>query len=135
MKRRVILIGLAVVLLAAALVIGNLKDTVRLSGVLEGDNAQEVTITITRTNFDKLFNRMSKNMTVAGEQVNYEYIFAGPIFEMEGYFAAPVRRMNVDGLATQGYLLFDGDLHNAVIQTPREMIYAASDAFISMVLK
>ena len=70
MKRRVILIGLAVVLLAAALVIGNLKDTVRLSGVLEGDNAQEVTITITRTNFDKLFNRMSKNMTVAGEQVN-----------------------------------------------------------------
>lgn len=132
MKKIIILI---VVVIAISIgVIGNVKDTANYSGVL-AENNNKVDIEITKTNLDKIFNKMSEDMIVVGEGVNYRYIFSGDVFDMEKYYAAPIRRMGDIGLATQGYLFFDKEMKNIVIETSQEVVIACTKDFFNMVIK
>ena len=132
MKKIIILI---VVVIAIAIgVIGNVKDTTVICGVL-AENNNKVDIKITKTNLDKIFNKMSEDMIVVGEDVNYRYIFSGYVFDIEKYYAAPIHRMGDTGLATQGYLLFDKEMKNIVIETSQEVVIACTKDFFNMVTK
>lgn len=118
------------------LIVGNIEDTAIQSGVLKENNMTEtINIKITRTNFDKIFNKISRDIMVEGNNINYQYKCSGTIFDMEGYYAVPVRRMDMEGLASQGYLYFDNKMKNFVIETMQENIYSANNDFIDMVIK
>ncbi len=133
--KKIIIYSFLVIVIVSTLVIGNVKDTTVYSGVLQGIDDVDVNVKITRTNFDKIFNKMSEDIIVEGKGVNYRYIFSGIIFEMDGYYAAPIRRMNETGLASQGYLFFDDKMKNIVIETEQERIYSAKEDFVNMVIK
>lgn len=133
MKKRIVF-SFLVIVLVLIFMIGNVKDTTVFSGVLVGIDNVEVDVKITRTNFDKIFNKMSEDIIVEGKGVNYRYIFSGHIFEMEGYYATPIRRMSKTGLASQGYLLFDDKMKNIIIETNQERIYSAEEDFVDMVV-
>ena len=133
MKKIIFAVSMLVIIIAVC-VIGSIKDTVSFNGVTVG-NGDEVNIQITRTVFDKVLNKMSKDMTVAGNDVQYNYTFSGEILDMGKYYAAPVRRMNESGLAAQGYLLFDESMKNIVIQTEEEIIFSCEKEFFDLVIK
>lgn len=133
MKKIIFAVSMLVIIIAVC-VIGSIKDTVSFNGVTVG-NGDEVNIQITRTVFDKVLNKMSKDMTVAGNDVQYNYTFSGEILDMGKYYAAPVRRMNKSGLAAQGYLLFDESMKNIVIQTGEEIIFSCEKEFFDLVIK
>lgn len=132
--KKIIILSFIVIVIVTVLVIGNVKDTAEFSGVLDGTNIA-VDIKITRTTFDKLFNKMSEDMIVNGDGIDYRYIFSGKIFDMDEYYAAPIRRMSETGLATQGYLCFDDKMKNIVIETGQEIIFSCGEEFFDMVIK
>ena len=134
MKKIIILLISIITVIATICIIGNIKDTIIFSGVLAEKN-EEVEVRITRTFFDKVFNKMSENMVVEGNNINYSYIFNRKIFDMERYYTAPIRRMDKSGLAAQGYLYFDDKMENIVIQTEQEIIYSCEQDFFDMVTK
>ena len=133
MKKIIFAVSMLVIIIAVC-VIGSIKDTVSFNGVTVG-NGDEVNIQITRTVFDKILNKISKDMTVAGNDVQYNYTFSGEILDMGKYYAAPVRRTNESGLAAQGYLLFDESMNNIVIQTGEEIIFSCEKEFFDLVIK
>ncbi len=133
--KKIIIYSFLVIVIVSTLVIGNVKDTTVYSGVLQGTDDVDVNVKITRTNFDKIFNKMSEDIIVEGKGVNYRYIFSGIILEMEGYYAAPIRRMSETGLASQGYLFFDDKMKNIAIETGQERIYSGNEDFVNMVIK
>lgn len=123
-----------IVVIIAVCVVGNIKDTANFSGVLMETDG-EVNVKITRTFIDKLFNRVSSDIIVDGDNIDYVYILNGEIFNMDRYYAAPIRRMDAAGLASQGYLFFDKKMKNIVIKTEREIIYSCEKEFWDMVIK
>ncbi len=132
--KRIIFVVSTVAVITAVCVIGNIKDTVSFNGTAVG-NGDKIDIKITRTVFDKIFNKMSEDMTVVGNDVHYNYTFSGKVFDMDKYYAAPVRRTNEAGLAAQGYLLFDESMNNIVIQTGEEIIFSCEKEFFDLVIK
>lgn len=123
-----------IVVIIVVYVVGNIKDTANFSGVLM-ETDSEVNVKITRTFIDKLFNRVSSDIIVDGDNIDYVYILNGEIFNMDRYYAAPIRRMDAAGLASQGYLFFDKKMKNIVIKTEWEIIYSCEKEFWDMVIK
>lgn len=130
--KKIIIFSFLIVVIVFTFIIGNIEHTTIFNGVLV-ENSVKVDIKITRTNFDELFNKISKDMIVEGEGVNYRYIFSGKFFKMNGYYAAPIRRINDAGLAAQGYLFFDDKMDNIVIETKKEKIYSGDEDFVNTI--
>ena len=118
----------------AIIFVVNMESTVNANGVLqENIKTTSVDIKITRKNFYHIFNRITGEMVAESEDISYRYKFSGEIFEFEDYFAAPIYRMGKSGLEAQGYLYYDDEMKNIVIETNKEKIYAANEKFISNV--
>ncbi len=132
--KKIIIFSFLVVVIATVCVIGNVKDTAIFSGVLV-ENNDKVDVKITRTTFDKIFNKMSHDIIVEGNGIDYRYVFSGEIFDMDKYYAAPIRRMSSSGLVTQGYLFFDDKMKNIVIETGEEIVFSGEKEFLKMVIK
>ncbi len=95
-----------------------------------------VSITYKQSKFEEWFHKVTADIIVEGDGINYTYLTSNPPFEMEGYYALAVRRMYKEdgGLATVGYLYYDEEMKNLVVVTDEEKIYSATDEFIQMVV-
>ena len=121
------------IMVVILLIIGNIKETKKFRGYIESNDGVEVNISISRSNFEKMLNKVTKNIIVEGKEVYYCYVFSGQVYELEGYYAAPIRRMSETGLATQGFLFFDYQMNNIIIETGQEKIYSCSKVFRDLV--
>ena len=133
--KKIIIFCVCIVVLIAIFIIGNLKDTTVANGTLVDNGETEVTITITRTNFDKLFNRISKEIIVEGDDILYQYDSDdNRVSEYKGIRIAFITRFE-KGDIILGNLYFDNEMKNIVIlTTDDEVIYSADEDFIAMVV-
>lgn len=134
MKKKITFISFVITTIIVVLVTFNIKDITEFKGVLYKTNTA-VNIKITRTNMDKIFNKISEEMIVKGKGIEYHYIFSKKIFNIGEYYAAPIRRMSETGLAAQGYLYFDDKMKNVAIETEQEIILSCEQEFFDMVIK
>ena len=130
--KKIIIFCVCIVVLIAVLIIGNLKDTTIATGTLVDNGETEVTIKITRTNFDKLFNRLSKEITVEGDDIQYRYVSNdNNARKYDGIYNVYIYAVR-NGDPLLGLLFFDKDMQNIVIHTSCEDIYSADEEFIEM---
>ncbi len=136
MKGKIIIL-LCIVVLAAILIIGCLKDVTVTDGILVKDGKEtEVTIAITRTNFGKLFRWISKPVLVEvnGETYEYDitgkklgiYSFGNKVYQFEDISYFHINRYDIADGSVMGTLYFNNKMKNIAIITPNESIYSDS---------
>ena len=89
-------------------------------------------IETSRTNFDKIFNRISKDITVEGDDIQYRYVSNdNNARKYDGIYNVYIYAVR-NGDPLLGLLFFDKDMQNIVIHTSCEDIYSADEKFIEM---
>ncbi|MBQ4641361.1 MAG: hypothetical protein IJB47_01965 [Oscillospiraceae bacterium] len=135
--------GGSILIFLAVLIVGSLKDITITDGVLAKDGKEtEVTITITRTNFGKLFNWISKPVLIKVGDETYEYEITGKrlgiynlgskIYTFEDIRHFSIGRYDNTVGSVMGTLYFSNNMKNIAIITNYESIYSdsADEAFL-----
>jgi len=135
--KMLLIIGVVVLIISAISIICilDIEQTTQYSGLLEEyDYYTNVQISITHRKYQKLINKMNGKIKIyESNTFKYEYNFSGSVFDFGNYYAAPLYRLDKYGLASHGYLLFDKNLKNIVVETTKEKIVSADPTFLDII--
>lgn len=147
--KKIIIIG-AIILIFLGIVFYH-NHTVNLSGVIVVNGIEnEANITVSYKQINKILNRMSGNVCIQTKDSEniLEYKFSGPIFTggdcdfttIYRFYTKQRENPFENGYESQheskyeyGYMFFDKELKNIVINTSEHQFYAADAEFIDIV--